>query len=178
MVKKLPKIRILRSMLQSCSLPGLLLITATPCAAEDGAIPVEWQAAGEVIMSSEGDLRVIEMSDQVAVTQGSMEIAGDHAVFEYAAENGRLVRATIDGAPVLYRQQLDGDQGAVTGTSSRLILFEDEETGQTMIEMIGDATIDSPDSNLSCASIVYNSTLNLIPSSTGPCGGSLTSPAN
>ncbi len=164
--------------LGNCYVLCLLLITPALEAAKQETIPVDWQAAGEVVMSSGPGVRLIEMSDEVEVTQGNIVVKGDHAVFEYAADSGRLVRATIIGSPVNYRQQLEGDFSVVTGTSNTLIIYEDELTGETMIEMIGEATINSPDSSMNCAAILYNSSQNLIPSSTGPCGGSLISPAN
>lgn len=161
-----------------CSLATLSLIGSLAWAAEQNDSPVDWKAAGEVTMSSENGIRIIEMSDNVEVTQGSIEVFGDHAVFEYAADTGRLIRATIDGTPVNYNQQLEDDGGTVTGSSDQLILFENEITLETMIEMIGNANINTPDSSMNCVAILYNSSQNLIPSSTGPCGGSLISPSN
>ncbi len=157
---------------------GMGLAASLSYAAEQNDSPVDWKAAGEVTMSSDNGIRIIEMSDEVEVTQGSIEVFGDHAVFEYAADTGRLIRATIDGTPVNYHQELENDGGTVTGSSDTLILFEDEITLETMIEMIGNANINTPDSSMNCAAILYNSTQNLIPRSTGPCGGSLISPSN
>lgn len=147
-------------------------------AAEQSTEPVDYIAEGGVTMSTDGEIRIVEMAGPVQVTQGSILIEGDHAIFEYAADSGRLIKATVDGSPVNYKQELDGNRGSVTGTSEQLILFEDEITLETMIEMIGNAIIDTPDSSMNCAALLYNSTLNLIPSSTGPCGGSLSNSPN
>ena len=160
---------------------GLWCGTAMCQLTESGDSPVDWKAAGEVTMRSENGIRIIEMSEQVEVTQGSIVVHGDHAIFEYAADTGKLLRATVNGTPVRYRQQLagDNDDGAiVSGASETLVLYEDTMTGQTMIEMLGQASITTPDSNMACAAILYNTSQNLIPSSTGPCDGSLTTPSN
>lgn len=156
----------------------LSLFTGFANAAEQSAEPIDYDAQGGVTMSTDGDIRIVEMAGPVQVTQGSILIEGDNAVFEYAADTGRLIRATVYGNPVSYTQDLDNEGGRVTGTSERLILFENEITLETMIEMIGNAIINTPDSNMNCAALLYNSSQNLIPSSTGPCGGSLNNASN
>ena len=168
----------IRSIAKQLSLSLSILVFGYSMAAEQSREPVDYVAQGGVTMSMEGDIRIVEMAGPVQVTQGSILIEGDHAVFEYMANTGRLIRATVDGSPVNYNQELDNDQGVVTGTSEQLVLFEDEITLETMIEMIGNAIINTPDSNMNCAALLYNSTQNLIPSSTGPCGGSLSNSPN
>ncbi len=167
--------------LSKCRAILIVILSLFGCfanSAEQSTEPVDYIAQGGVTMSMDGDIRIVEMAGPVQVTQGSILIEGDHAVFEYAADTGILIRATVDGNPVSYNQDLDDESGRVTGTSEQLILFEDETTLETMIEMIGNAIINTPDSNMNCAALLYNSSQNLIPSSTGPCGGSLNNAGN
>jgi lipopolysaccharide export system protein LptA len=74
-----------------------------------------------------------------------------------------------------YSQQLSTDGEDVAGTSRELRLYTDEITAQSVIELIGDAAISSPDSTMNCAAITYLVDLDLIREAKGPCSGSLSS---
>ncbi|GIT21729.1 MAG: hypothetical protein CM1200mP40_14110 [Gammaproteobacteria bacterium] len=41
------------------------------------------------------------------VTQGTLEILGDEAIFEYDANSNELTKVTVHGTPVRFQQQLD-----------------------------------------------------------------------
>lgn len=144
----------------------------------DSSQEVQWDSGGDLTMRVEGDTRILEMTENVRVTQGSLEIIGSRAIFEYDAETNELRRVTIHGSPVRYRQELDSGD-LVSGISETMFLYRDEiEVQGTVIELIGNARIDSQDSSMSCAAIVYLAGQDLIREATGPCQGTLGSSDN
>lgn len=155
------------------ALLAALAAGAAPALESDRDRDVEWSSDGDLAMRVEGDARILEMTVNVKVTQGSLEIAGDAALFEYAASDNTLRRVTVHGSPVRYRQQLDEDGAMVTGTGRTVVLAADGDAGETVIELIGDASIVSPDVVWRCSAITYVVERNLIPSSSGPCEGTL-----
>lgn len=159
-----------------------LILSAPVFALEsDKGAPVSWQADGDSTMTVEDGIRVLTMEDNVIVSQGSLRISGDRAVFEYALQSNELTRITVQGSPVNYSQTLANGTDTVTGTSATLELYtesesgESEESGESIVELIGEASIESPDSSMRCAAIVYLVDRDLIREATGPCTGSLTS---
>ena len=155
------------------ALLAMLAVSASSMAAEEE--PVQWAADGELNVTIEGDRRILNMADNVKVTQGTLDITGDTAVFEYTIDTQELVRVTVNGTPVEYQQELDNGEGTVTGTSDTLILYSDELTDESIIEMIGNAFIQSPTSTMNCASIIYVTERDLIREAKGPCEGALSS---
>src|SRR6056300_92460 len=57
-------------------------------------VPVDWNLDGELSVTIEGDRRIVNMADNVRVTQGSLLIIGDTAVFEYTIDTEELIRIT------------------------------------------------------------------------------------
>ena len=165
---------------------GLRAVIATCCLVFSGAglaletdkeAKVEWEAAGNSTMAISDGIRTLTMEDNVVVTQGSLRITGDKAVFEYSASNNEIQRITVEGSPVNYSQTLSNDGSSVTGTSTSLALYSDD-AAQSIVELRGNASLNSPDSAMSCAAIVYLVDLDLIREATGPCSGSLDNTAN
>ena len=124
-----------------------------------------------------GNTRILEMSENVKVTQGSLKIIGSEAVFEYLVSTNELTKVTVRGSPVQYQQQLDEDGNLVTGTSDILVFYSDE-LDETILELVGNANIESPDSTMSCAAIIYIADQDLIREATGPCQGMLSPQSN
>ena len=155
---------------------GLAALTLSPDAlslATDKQEKVTWEAAGNSTMAVENGLRTLTLEDSVIVTQGSLRITGDRAVFEYAVDSNELNQITVYGSPVSYSQRLSNDGNNVAGTSKELRLYSDENTLDSIVELIGDAAITSPDSTMNCAAITYLVDLDLIREAKGPCNGSL-----
>jgi lipopolysaccharide export system protein LptA len=98
-------------------------------------------------------------------------------VFEYSVSSNEIQRITVEGSPVNYSQTLSNDGSSVTGTSTSLALYSDA-AAQSIIELKGNASLNSPDSAMNCAAIVYLVDLDLIREATGPCSGSLDNTAN
>ena len=113
---------------------------------------VIWSADGNSAMRITEDRRILEMSNNVIVNQGTLEIRGDRAIFEYEASTNVLKQVQVFGQPVRYQQQLDGDESSVSGVS---------------------AQIESPSSTIKCNSIIYLVDRDLIREAAGPCEGAL-----
>ena len=133
---------------------------------------VTWSADGNSNMRIVENSRILEMTINVIVNQGSLEIKGDRAIFEYEASTNELKQVQVYGTPVLYQQNLDGDGGLVSGVSDSLI-FSINDFEETILELIGNAKIESPSSTISCSSIIYVVERDLIREAAGPCEGAL-----
>ncbi len=130
-----------------------------------------WSADGDSRMSIANGMRIVEMSNNVRITQGTLNIRGDAATIEYSISDNEVSKVTVTGSPVYYEQQLDSSDVPVKGSSNSLSFYTDEIDGSTVIELIGEAVIESPTSNLKCSSIIYIADLDLIREAPGPCSG-------
>ncbi len=146
-----------------------LLCGAAAAPENDSEQAIEWSADGNSSISTENGARNLRMTDNVVITQGSLEIRGDEALLEYDAETNALDRVTVRGAPARYRQALD-DAGGVVAGSGDAILFYVDENGDSVIELVGNAEISSRDLNTSCETILYVTELELVRAS-GNCAG-------
>ncbi|MBS25373.1 MAG: hypothetical protein CMQ28_07005 [Gammaproteobacteria bacterium] len=169
--------RQLTSILKLAACLGIILQPSISALESDGDQQVLWSSEGDSTMSIQGNIRILEMSANVRVTQGTLEILGDEAIFEYEANSNELKKVTVSGSPVRYQQQLDEDGALVTGTSDMLLFYTDE-LDETILELLGNANIESPDSTMRCEAIVYISDRDLIREATGPCQGTLSSQPN
>ena len=81
--------------LLSCSFIGLAH-TNNPIALEsDTDQRVSWSSDGGSTMNIVGESRILEMNTNVIVTQGSLEIRGAKAIFEYQASSNELTKITV-----------------------------------------------------------------------------------
>lgn len=143
-----------------------------PALENDSGQTIEWSADGDSSMSNESGVRRLHMIENVAITQGSLEIHGDEALLEYSTDTNELSRVTVQGAPARYRQALDDGGGIVSGSGDTILFYEDED-GNTVIELVGNADIASRDMDASCETILYVTDLELIRAS-GNCAGAFT----
>jgi lipopolysaccharide transport protein LptA len=140
---------------------------------------VIWSANGKSSMKIIGDSRIIEMEDNVEISQGTMKVKGDFAVIEYLVSTGELQKILVEGQPVHYQQRIGLSNDLASGTSASLSI--DKETGDTstnaisLITLVGNATLQSPSANMQCAAIIYAAELDLIREAEGPCKGELES---
>ena len=130
-----------------------------------------FSADGGSHMSIEGDIRLMEMSDNVIITRGTMVIRGDTATIESIISSGEVSKVTVLGTPVYYEQQLDSNDEPVKGSSNSISFYTDEGDGSSVVELIGEAVIESPTSNFKCSAIVYIAEQDLIRDTQGPCSG-------
>ena len=130
-----------------------------------------FSADGGSHMSIEGDIRLMEMSDNVIITRGTMVIRGDTATIESIISSGEVSKVTVLGTPVYYEQQLDSNDEPVKGSSNSISFYTDESDGSSVVELIGEAVIESPTSNFKCSAIVYIAEQDLIRDTQGPCSG-------
>ena len=136
-----------------------------------------FSAQGGSHMSIEGDIRLMEMSDNVIITRGTMVIRGDTATIESIISSGEVSKVTVLGTPVYYEQQLDSNDEPVKGSSNSISFYTDGGDGSSVVELIGEAVIESPTSNFKCSAIVYIAEQDLIRDTQGPCSGAF-NPSN
>ncbi len=137
---------------------------------------LEFSADGDSKMITVEGIRIIEMSNNVIITQGTLQISGDEATIEYNIAASEVSKVIVIGNPVRYQQQLSSDDGLAKGSSKTITLYTDEDDGSEIVELIGEAVIESPNSNFACHSIVYIADQDLIREAAGPCSGVFNSP--
>ena len=139
-----------------------------------------WSANGQSNMKIIGGSRIIEMKENVEISQGTMKVTGDFAVIEYLVSTGELQKILVEGDPVRYQQQIGPSKNLVSGTSASLSIHEeiDDTLVNTisLITLVGNATLQSPSANMQCAAIIYAAELDLIREAEGPCVGELEPP--
>jgi lipopolysaccharide transport protein LptA len=135
---------------------------------------IEYSSLGPSTSRLEGNVRILTLQDNVKVTQGTLEITGDSAVFESDLDTSSINKVTVTGTPARYRQQLD-DSGATTEGNGDSIQYYVE--GEPVIEFIGAATLRGLNDVLSCNSIKYF-TDSQFTETTGPCEGVSSRPSN
>ena len=116
----------LTSILNLAACLGIILPPSISGLESDKDQQVLWSSDGDSTMTIQGNIRVLEMSANVRVTQGTLEILGDEAIFEYDANSNELTKVTVHGTPVRFQQQLDEDGALVIGTSDTLLFYSDE----------------------------------------------------
>jgi lipopolysaccharide transport protein LptA len=157
----------------------LALITTLGCLSITSSFSLEADKNQELLVSADGgsrmsiigDIRLMEMSDNVIITRGTMEIRGDTATIETIMSSGEVSKVTVVGTPVYYQQQLDSSDEPVKGSSNSITFYSDEDNGATIVELVGEAVIESPSSNFKCSAITYIAELDLMRDSQGPCSG-------
>jgi len=167
-------------------LAGLALLPLANLAQDDqgdtaAVEPLQWETGGELTMRIENNMRITELKQDVRLTRGSLLILGDSALLEFNLDRGDFDRVSVFGSsdtPVRYSQALEDGEGEVAGSGESLVLFTDPATGETVIELTGNASIRSPDSAMNCAAITYISERDLIREAQGPCIGTLTQTSN
>ena len=150
---------------------GCLSITSSFSLEADKDQELLVSADGGSRMSITGDIRLMEMSDNVIITRGTMEIRGDMATIETIMSSGEISKVTVVGTPVYYQQQLDSSDEPVKGSSNSISFYTDESDGASVVELIGEAVIESPTSNFKCSAITYIAEQDLIRDTVGPCSG-------
>ena len=145
----------------------------------DNREKINWSASGKSSMKIANDLRIIEMEENVEISQGKILLEGDLAVIEYLVSTGELSKITVEGNPVRYQQQIGLSEDSVSGTSDFLSIHKEASDNAigpiTLITLTGNATLQSPSANMRCAAIIYASELDLVREAEGPCKGQLES---
>lgn len=140
---------------------------------------VNWSATGKSSMKIIEDFRIIEMQENVEISQGTMLVEGDFAVIEYLVSTGELSKITVEGNPVRYQQQIGLSDDLISGTSDSLSIYNEAADNLinpiSLITLIGNATLQSPSANMQCAAIIYAAELDLVREAEGPCKGELES---
>lgn len=134
-----------------------------------------YSSDGGARMSIEGDIRLVRLSDNVVITRGSMEIRGNSATIEFIISSGEAKKVTVVGTPVHYQQQLDTSDEPVIGSSNSISFYTDETDGSNIVELVGQAVVESPSSTFKCSAITYIAEQDLIRDTVGPCSGAFNS---
>ena len=157
----------------------LILIIILGCLSTTNSFSLEadknqellFSADGGSHMSIEGENRLLEMSNNVIITRGTMIIRGDNATIRSLISTGEVSKVTVVGTPVYYEQQLDANDERVKGSSNSISFYTDDDDGASVVELIGEAVIKSPTSNFKCSAIIYIAEQDLIRDTKGPCSG-------
>lgn len=163
----------LRSIAATVLFAAAALSVAADAHSAENPQKLSYSADGELTMTVSDNVRTLNLSENVIIIQGTLRIVGDLAVLEFDEPTQELIKATVFGAPVRYTQGLDSEDSEVEGTSDSIQLVTEESTGVSVIELTGNAYIQSPDTTMQCAAIVYLPDSDLIRKATGPCAGTL-----
>ena len=115
--------------------------------------PIIYTSQGGSTSRTENGVRTVTLENQVTITQGSLELTGDQAVYESDAESGTIQLITVTGAPAHYRQASDETGEMIEGDSDSIHYYV--EGDEAVVEFIGSATLTRTNDILSCASIKY-----------------------
>lgn len=165
--------------IRSCPSLVLIMLITLGCLSTTNSFSLESDKDQELVFSADGGsrmsiengIRFVEMSDNVIITRGTMEIRGDAATIEIIISSDDVRKVTVIGTPVHYQQQLDSSDNPVIGSSNSISFYTDEGDGSNVVELIGEAVIESPTSNFKCNAITYIAELDLIRDTVGPCSG-------
>ncbi len=142
----------------------------------DGEQAVEYTADGDLRMHNEGNSRLVVINENVRVTQGTIEIIGDTATFEYDLTTSDLIlmKVTVNGSPAHYQQQINAAGDLVEGESETIDYYVDVNS---IVEFVGNAKFSQPGTTTNCVAIKYFIESELL-ETTGPCSGVLSNQTN
>lgn len=152
-----------------------LIISGTLFALDsDREQDVLYSSDGISTSRTEGNLRIIRIEDNVKVTQGTLQITGDLAIFERETDSASMRKVSVTGKPARYQQQLDESGTMIHGDGADILYYFEDEP---IVEFVGAANLRQQNDTLSCVSIKYFADSGYT-EYTGPCSGVLSRPAN
>ncbi len=128
-----------------------------------------YSADGNSTIATVEGMRIVTVRENVIIKQGSMELRGDLAIFEYDQENSVLRKVSVTGNPASFQQQPDGDSEIITGSSENIYYYIGSEN---LVEFVGTARFNQGGSVMNCIEIrheIDSDTTEM----TGPCSGTL-----
>jgi lipopolysaccharide transport protein LptA len=150
-----------------------MLLTMLPLVAwalsADRDKELSYSADGNSTIATQEGVRVVTVRENVFIKQGSMELRGHEAVFEYDQENGELRRVSVTGSPASFQQLPENSNDLITGSSNTIYYHLG---GENRIEFIGAATFTQSGSVMNCVEIRHSIDSG-ITEMTGPCSGTL-----
>ncbi|MBL4820652.1 MAG: hypothetical protein JKY98_06645 [Gammaproteobacteria bacterium] len=154
----------------------VLLFSATGSSLDsDMDQDIIYSSLGRSTSRVEGNVRIITLENNVKVTQGTLQIAGENATFERDMDSSSIRRITVTGTPARYHQQLDESGAIIEGNGDAIYYYV--EGNEPVVEFIGSATLRGLNDVLSCISIKYF-TSSQFTETTGPCEGVSSRTAN
>ncbi len=162
--------RLLPAIFMGLCAAGLLSVTSTTWSlSADRDQEVSYTADGNTTISTTDGLRIVTVRDNVFIKQGSMELRGQIAVFEYDQRSSELRKVSVTGNPASFQQQPSESSSLITGTSTNIYYHAGEDY---LVELIGSASFTQDGSVMNCVEIrhlVNAGTTEM----TGPCSGVL-----
>jgi lipopolysaccharide transport protein LptA len=160
----------------------LSLCIAAFAAATTAAWSLSADREQELIYSADGNstiatvegMRVVTVRENVFIKQGSMELRGDLAIFEYDQQNSELRKVSVTGRPASFQQEPDGGGEVITGSSEHIYYYVGSDT---RVEFVGTARFNQGGSVMNCVEIrhgIDSGTTEM----TGPCRGTLAPQSN
>jgi len=133
-----------------------------------------YSADGNSTIATVEGMRIVTVRQNVFVKQGSMELRGDLAIFEYDQQNSELRKVSVTGKPASFQQQPDGNGEVITGSSENIYYYLGSES---VVELVGTARFSQGGSVMNCIEIrhgIDSGTTEM----TGPCSGTLAPQSN
>ena len=157
-----------------CTLALTAAATATWSLSIDREQELIYSADGNSTITTLEGMRVVTVRENVFIKQGSMELRGDLAIFEYDQENSELRKVSVTGNPASFQQQPDGDGEIITGSSENIYYYIGTEN---LVEFIGTARFNQGGSVMNCIEIRHGIDTGTT-EMTGPCSGTLAPQSN
>ena len=128
---------------------------------------VEYWNDGPITVVSVDGRRVVTARDNILIRQGSMELRGDVAIFEYDQDN-ELRKVSVSGNLANFQQETDAGT-LVTGSSENIYYYRGDAN---LVEFIGTARLTEAGSEFNCAEIRHDIGSGAT-ETTGPCSATL-----
>ena len=159
-----------RALIQITDEYGRLLEMADNVALQRGGLQVRGERAVFEYDDADGALQ------RLTVTGSPLQyrVRGGDSADPSPPTNSTAGDALVSLAPPQGGSDSDtgtSDDEDTFGTADLLELYEDSANGEAVFDLRGDAVIQSPDTDMRCAAIVYGVDSNLIRETVGPCSG-------
>jgi len=163
-----------RVFLSLCAVMLTVSATAVWSLSVDREQELIYSADGNSTIATVEGMRIVTVRENVFIKQGSMELRGDLAIFEYDQQNSELRKVSVTGKPASFQQQPDGDGEVITGSSENIYYYIGSES---LVEFVGTARFSQGGSVMNCIEIrhgIDSGTTEM----TGPCSGTLAPQSN
>ncbi len=168
------KFRTSRTCLGLCAAVLTVAATTAWSLSADREQELMYSADGNSTIATVEGVRIVTVRENVFIKQGSMELRGDLAVFEYDQENSELKKVSVTGSPASFQQQPDGKGEIITGSSKNIYYYVGSEN---LIEFVGTARFNQGGSVMNCIEIRHGIDTGTT-EMTGPCSGTLAPQSN
>ena len=163
-----------RAFLSLCAVALISAATAAWSLSADREQELIYSADGNSTIATVEGMRIVTVRENVFIKQGSMELRGNLAIFEYDQQNSELKKVSVTGSPASFQQQPDGNGEIITGSSENIYYYVGSEN---LIEFVGTARFNQGGSVMNCIEIRHGIDTGTT-EMTGPCSGTLAPQSN